>query len=86
MEIKQERAVEKGEDISDKQTEAPPRALTTKGRTELLEHLESCLFFSKTGAIIWTEVTDCHWSGECCHLLPSCKVAYSAISKQQLLS
>jgi len=45
MEIKQERAVEKGEYSSDKQTEAPPRALTTKDRTDLLEHLESFLSF-----------------------------------------
>jgi len=35
MEIKQEGAVEKGEDSCDKQTEAPARVLTKKGRTHL---------------------------------------------------
>jgi hypothetical protein len=35
MEIKQGRAVEKGEDSSDKQTKAPTRVLTTKDRTDL---------------------------------------------------
>jgi hypothetical protein len=34
MEIKQERAVEKGEDSSDKQTEAPVRVLRTKDRSD----------------------------------------------------
>jgi hypothetical protein len=45
METKQETAVEKGEDSSDKQTEAPARVLKTKDRTDLFEHLESFLSF-----------------------------------------
>jgi hypothetical protein len=45
MEIKQERAVENGEDSSDKQTEASARVLTTKERTDCFEHLESFLSF-----------------------------------------
>jgi hypothetical protein len=61
MEIKQERAVEKG-DGSDKQTEAPARVLTTMDRIDAFEHLESFLSFSKKGAKIWTEVTDCQWT------------------------
>jgi len=45
MEIKQERAVERGEDSSDKRTEAPAKVLTKKDRTDLFECLESFLSF-----------------------------------------
>jgi len=77
MEIKQETAVEKGEDSTDKQTEAPARVLTKKDRTDLFKHLESFLsFFQDRG-----HNKDCHWSEECCQLIPSFTVAYSAISK-----